>query len=152
MIKAGLIGGGVMFLFVLIAAASISPLCALCVPLLGGLLAGYLTGTFEKLPETVVTRGAIAGAIAGAIGIVGQFGAAVINAAVMQNPNNQVNQLLGLPPSDPATVWIAQLGMALCLGLVNVGLTAALGAGGGAIWKGSAGKSQPPAPIVPPTI
>jgi hypothetical protein len=134
----------------LIAASIISPLCALCVPLLSGLLAGYLTGTFEKLPETVVTRGALAGAIAGGIGIVGQIIASIINAAVMQNPEYQINRVLGLPSVDPVTMWAVQIGMAFCVGLINVGLTAGLGAGGGAIWKNTAGKPQPPAPT--PTI
>lgn len=144
MLKAGLIAGGVMFLLTLIAAI-VSPLCALCVPLVSGLLAGYLTGTFEKLPDTAVTRGAMAGAIAGGIGIVGQIIASVINAAVMQNPQFQLNRALGLPASSPAMVWIGQIVMAFCVGLINVGLNAAFGAGGGAIWKGTAGKSQPPA-------
>ena len=153
MVKAGLISGAVMFLLVLFAAAVVSPLCALCAPLIVGLLAGYLTGTFEKTPGTVVNRGAIAGAIAGGIGIVGQIGAAIINAAVMQNPNNQINELFGLPPADAATVWLAQFGAAFCIGLLNVGLSAGLGAAGGAIWKGNAGKSQPqpPAEPLPPT-
>lgn len=148
MLKAGLISGAVMFLFVLIAAAVISPLCALCVPLVAGLLAGYLTGTFEKIPETVVGRGAMAGAIAGGIGMLAQIIASIINAAVMQNPELQLNRVLGLPPVAPGTMWAAQIGMALCVGLLNIGLTAGLGAGGGAIWKGTAGKSQPPAPPV----
>lgn len=149
MLKAGLISGAVMFLFVLLGASIISPLCALCVPLFTGLGAGYLTGVFEKNILTAVQRGAYAGAIAGALGIVGQMIASVINAAVMQNPNNQLNQVLGLPAADPATVWLSQLGVACCVGLVNVGLTAALGAGGGAIWNNTAGKSLPPSDLNP---
>jgi len=150
MLKAGLISGGVMFLLVLFAASVVSPLCALCAPFLVGLLAGYLTGVFDKTPETVVNRGALAGAIAGGIGIAGQIGAAIINAAVMQNPNYQINKLFGLPAADATTVWIAQLVMAMCVGLLNVGLSAGLGAGGGAIWKGTAGKSQIQPPMAPP--
>ena len=149
MIKAGLISGAAMFVLSLLAGVIVSPLCALCVPLITGLLAGYLTGVFEKLPETVVSRGAIAGAIAGGIGLVGQLVASVINAAVMQNPENQLNRVLGLPPVDAGTMWMVQIGLACVVGLINVGLTAGLGAGGGAIWKGTAGKSQPPAPIDP---
>ena len=148
MVKAGLIAGGVMFVAVLVAAI-ISPLCALCVPLLSGLLAGYLTGVFEKAADTVVKRGAMAGAIAGGMAIVAQIIASIVNAAVMQNPNNQLNRVLGVPPTDATMIWILQIGMALCVGLINVGLTAGLGAGGGAIWKGTAGKPQPPAPVTP---
>lgn len=51
MVKSGLIVGGVMFLLVVLTAAGVSPLCALCVPLVTGLGAGYLTGVFEKPVE-----------------------------------------------------------------------------------------------------
>jgi len=148
MLKAGLISGAVMFLFVLVAAI-FSPLCALCVPLLVGLAAGYLTGVFEKTPASTVQRGAYAGAIAGGLGIVGQLIASVINGFVMQNPDNQINDLFGVPAADPATVWISQLGFACCIGLINVALTAGFGAGGGAIWNGTAGKSTPPSDMTP---
>ena len=148
MLKAGLIAGGVMFVFVLVAAI-FSPFCALCVPLLAGLGAGYLTGNFEKTPATTVQRGAYAGAIAGGLGILGQLIASVVNGLVLQNPNNQINELFGLPAVDPTTVWMSQLGVACCIGLVNVALTAALGAGGGAIWNNTAGKSTPPSDMTP---
>lgn len=143
MVKAGLISGAVMFVLVLIAAV-FSPLCALCISLVGGLAAGYMTGTFEKMPATTVKNGAIAGAIAGGLGILGQLIASVINAAILQNPNNQINEVFGLPSADPSQVWISQLGVACCIGLINVALTAGFGAGGGAIWNNTAGKSAPP--------
>jgi hypothetical protein len=149
MLKAGLIAGAAMFLFVLLSAAIVSPLCAFCVPLLTGLAAGYLNGVFEKDTMTVVQRGAYAGAIAGTFGIFGQMIASIFNAFVMQNPDNQVNNLLGLPIADPAMVWMTSLGMACCVGLINVGLSAGFGAGGGAIWKGTAGKSIPPSDVMP---
>ena len=145
MLKAGLISGAVMFVIVLGASFLVSPYCALCVPLLVGLAAGYMTGVFEKSPATTVQRGAYAGAIAGGLGIVGQLIASVINAVILQNPDNQINDLLGVPPSDPATVWMVQLGSACCIGLVNVALAAGIGAGGGAIWNNTAGKATPPA-------
>ena len=148
MLKSGLIAGAAMFVIVLIAAI-FSPFCALCAPLVVGLGAGYLTGVFEKTPETVVQRGPYAGAIAGGLGIVGQMIASVVNAAVLQNPNNQINPALGLPIADPAMVWVGQLAVACCIGLVNVGLSAGLGAGGGAIWKNTAGKASPPADMTP---
>jgi MFS family permease len=134
-----------MFLLVVISAAVVSPLCALCMPLLVGLAAGYMTGMFEKTPATTVQRGAYAGAIAGGLGIVGQMIASVINAAVLQNPAYQLNPALGLPVADASTVWVAQLATACCIGLVNVALSAGFGAGGGAIWNNTAGKSTPPA-------
>lgn len=142
MLKAGLIAGGVAFLLVLVGAAGLSPFCALCVPLISGLLAGYLTGVFERpaVPDRM-KRGASAGAIAGGLGLLAGMIAAVLNAFVLQNPELQPNRLLGLPESSPAMVWIGQLGINFCFGLLNVGLNAALGAGGVAIWSNTAGKS-----------
>jgi len=150
MLKAGLIAGGVAFILVLIGAAGISPFCALCVPLVSGLLAGYLTGVFDSpLVEERMKRGASAGAIAGGLALVAGLIAAIINAFVLQNPENQfVNELAGLPTTSPAVVWVAQIGVNFCVGLVNVALNAALGAGGIAIWSNTAGKSanaEPPA-------
>jgi hypothetical protein len=145
MLKAGLIAGGVMFLFVLIGAAGVSPFCAFCVPLITGLGAGYLNGIFEKNSETAVQRGAYAGAIAGGLGLLAQMCASAINAFVLQNPQYQViNQSLDLPATDPGTVWMAQIGVGCCVGLVNLALNAGLGAGGGAIWKSTAGKNITP--------
>ncbi|MCC6300989.1 MAG: hypothetical protein IT314_17005 [Anaerolineales bacterium] len=148
MVKAGLISGAVMFVLVLVVALFV-PVCALCIPLVTGLAAGYMTGMFEKMPATSVKNGAIAGAIAGGLGLVGQMLASVINAAVMQNPNNQLNQLFGVPASTPSEIWTAQLGIACCFGLINVALTAGFGAGGGAIWNNTAGKSTPPSDMTP---
>lgn len=148
MLKAGLIAGAVAFVLVLIGAAGLTPLCALCVPLVSGLLAGYLTGVFERPSvQDRMKRGAYAGAIAGGIGFAAGMIAAIINAAVLQNPQFQPNQFLGLPESSPAMIWAGQLGINFCIGLVNVGLHAALGAGGVAIWANTAGKDvhvEPP--------
>lgn len=142
MVKAGLISGGVAFVLVLIGAAGISPFCAICVPLVTGLLAGYLTGVFDNPAiEERMKRGAGAGAIAGGLALVAGMIAAIINAVVLQNPDNQINELFGVPTVSAGTVWAAQLGINLCIGLVNIGLNAALGAGGIAIWGSTAGKN-----------
>lgn len=149
MLKAGLIAGGVGFILVLIGAAGVSPFCALCVPLVSGLLAGYMTGVFDKpAVEERTKRGASAGAIAGGLALVAGMIAAIINAFVLQNPDNQfINDLAGLPAASPATVWIGQIAINLCVGLFNVVLNAALGAGGIAIWSNTAGKN---ASVEPP--
>jgi hypothetical protein len=141
MLKAGGIAAAIMFVVVLVLSAGLSPFCALCVPLVTGLLAGYLTGTFEKNPQTVIRRGAGAGAIAGAAAILAQMAASVINGLVLQNPDYQLNRALGVPATEPTMVWALQLGLACFVGSVNVALTAGLGALGGAIWKGTAGKA-----------
>lgn len=149
MLKAGLIAGVVAFILVLIGAAVVSPFCAICVPLVSGLLAGYLTGVFDNPSvEERTKRGASAGAIAGVLALVGGMIAAIINAVVLQNPENQfINELAGLPTASPGAVWVAQLGTNFCVGLVNIALNAALGAGGIAIWSNTAGKNtnaEPP--------
>lgn len=144
MVKSGLIVGAIMFLLVLVLAAVISPLCALCIPLLTGLGAGYLTGVFDKPISNgeAAKRGAGAGAIAAAIAILAQMIASVINSLVLQNPQYQLGRIWGAEAVDPAAVWALQILLALCVGLMNVGLTAAFGAGGGAIWFGASGKNQ----------
>lgn len=146
MVKSGLIVGAVAFVLVL-AGTIISPLCAPCAGILVGLAAGYLAGVFDKpaVSADCTKKGASAGAIAGAISILGSLIGAVINAAVLAPSGNaQINELLGLPPSDPATIWGAQLGAACCLGLLNVALGAGLGAAGGALWYQITGKKQQP--------
>jgi uncharacterized BrkB/YihY/UPF0761 family membrane protein len=142
--KAAAIAGATMFAMVLVLSAGLSPLCAFCVPLLTGTLAGYLTGLWEKDAESVVRRGATAGALAGGIAIAGQLIASLINAAVMQNPEYQLNQAFGVPATEPTLVWVLQLGMACFVGLVNVGLAAALGAVGGSLWRSLSNKPASP--------
>ncbi|MGD0610623.1 MAG: hypothetical protein ABSB41_03840 [Anaerolineales bacterium] len=144
MIKSGLIVGAGMFICVLLAAV-ISPLCALCVAIFAGLGAGYLTGVFEKpqsSPE-VIRRGAGAGAIAGGMAILAQILAAVINAAILQNPQYQVWRTFGLPLQASTSILAEQLLAGACIGILNVGIAAGLGAGGGAIWYSTAGKKGP---------
>jgi hypothetical protein len=141
--KAAAVAGVTMLVVVLVLSAGLSPLCTFCVPLLTGTLAGYLTGVWEKDPASVVRRGAGAAAIAGAIAIVGQLLASGINAAVMQNPEYQLQRAFGLPATEPTTVWILQFTTGCVVGLINIGLSAAMGAVGGSLWKGTAGKSLP---------
>jgi hypothetical protein len=154
MIKSGLISGAAMFLLVLGSAAIFSPFCALCAPVLVGLLAGYLTGVFDKpAADALFKRAAGAGAIAGAFGVVAGMLAGVINAIVLQNPQYQfVNQAFNLPAADAGMVWAGQLGVNCCVGLLNVGLCAGLAAAGAAIWRSTAGKELPPPPPEVPAI
>jgi hypothetical protein len=66
---------------------------------------------------------------------------------VLQNPDNQLNELFGLPNVSAGTVWGVQLGINFCLGRGNVALNAGLGMGGIAIWGSTAGKNvnaEPP--------
>jgi hypothetical protein len=143
MLKAGLIAAAVMFFLVLIFAAGISPFCGLCAPIVTGLLAGYLTGVFEKNPQTVVGRGAGAAAIAGIAAVVAQMLASAINGAL--RPGMDYSGLFGLSGDTPGVFWAIQLCVGCVIGLINLGLAAGLGAIGAAIWKGTAGKNVSPA-------
>lgn len=134
MVKAGLIAGGVMLVLGLGAAAILSPLCTPCLALFIGLGAGYLAGQFDKpyVQNEAFKKGAVAGAIAGGLGLLGQFGAGLINASVMTP--EMLNRLFGSNMVTKETLWLGQLGGAFCIGLFNVLLMAGLGVGGAAIW------------------
>jgi hypothetical protein len=142
MVKSGLIVGAGTLVLVL-GAALFSPFCSLCVALLAGLLAGYLAGVFDKPVDSSqsLRLGAIAGAIAGVLGLLGQGIGSVINGFVLSSGGSEaIYELLGMPSPDPQTIWMSQIGIACCMGLVNIALMAGLGAGGGAIWFQTAGK------------
>ncbi len=134
MLKAGLIVGGVSLFLVLGVSSILSPLCAICVAIFAGLGAGYLAGMFERPYDSAASTkaGAGAGAVAGGLSIVGQLIASVINAISLQNSG--FTEMLGLPATDTTTLWVAQIGMALCMGLLNIAIMAGLGAAGSAIW------------------
>jgi hypothetical protein len=145
MIKSSSIFGAAMFVMVLVASLSISPLCALCLPLFVGMGAGYLAGVFDKPdPEEALKRGAITGAIVGGIAVFAQVIAAVINAVVLQNSGFNPAILFGdTSPVAPLTIWGGQIAVACCVGLLNIGLMAGFGALGAVIWRNSAAKQQP---------
>lgn len=153
MMKSGLNFGVLGFVLVLVISL-VSPLCSLCVTLLLGLGAGYVAANTERpLASNEGTRiGAGAGALAGGLVIPGQLIAAAINASAMQGPGGQVfNELLGLPPADPTTVWLAQLAVGCCIGLLNLGVFAGMGAVGSALWfrRGRGAASQEDEPLPP---
>jgi hypothetical protein len=158
MIKAGLIAGAVAFVMVVAAGAVVSPFCTPCAGILVGLLAGYLAGVFDKPLNggAGAKSGAVAGAIAGVLGILGNFTAGVINGLVV-NPAavGALARQFGLtaPSMDQSTIWVSQLTMACCIGLVNLVLMAGLGAAGGALWtsfnkQNPAGMNTPLPPAV----
>ncbi len=149
MVKAGLIVGVGMLVGAL-ALSLISPLCTICGAIFAGLLAGFLANVFEKpmTAQGVVQRGAIAGAIAGAVAIVGQFIGAFINASSVDIAT--IEELLGQSTGlTQESLWIFQLGGALCIGLLNIGLMAGLGAAGALLWKQSKGSNLPPSDLPP---
>lgn len=149
MVKAGLIVGAAMLVGAL-ALSLLSPLCTICGAIFAGLLAGYLANVFEKPvnAEGLIQRGAFAGAIAGAVAIVGQFIGAFINASSLDIAT--IEDMLGQPTGlTQESLWIFQLGGALCIGLLNIGLMAGLGAAGALLWKQMKGNNLPPSDLPP---
>lgn len=150
MVKAGLIVGAVMLLLS-VGATLISPFCTICVAIFAGLGAGFLANVFEKpiTAQGIIQRGAFAGAIAAGLAIVGQFIGAFINASTVNLAD--LEQMLGQPTGlTQDSLWIIQLGVALCTGLLNVGLMAGMGAAGALLWKQTKGSNLPPSDV-PPT-
>ena len=155
MVKSGLIFGAGAFLLVALFASVGSPFCSLCVVILMGLGAGYVTGVFDKpisSPEAT-RKGAIAGAITGAMAILAQMLAAVIVSALYQtNQSLYVSLCPGTQLPDPGTFWVLELGTGCCIAIVNVGISAGLGIAGSAIWfssvKNKISPNLPPAPGV----
>ena len=157
MLKSGIIFGIIGFVLVLGISVAVSPFCSLCVTILLGLGAGYVAGVFERPLDSSEAwkQGAGAGALAGGLVIFGQLIAGAINANfVVNDPNAQIlNEMLGLPPAEPAMLWVGAAFAACCIGLVNVGILAGLGAAGGAIWgsmNSSDGGGSGPAEPIPP--
>ena len=137
MLKSGLIIGGVM-LILAIGGSLITPLCVLCLALLAGVGAGYLAGVFDKplASGPAAQGGAGAGAIAGVGALLCHLVGGIVNAVVIgPEATAELLQQLGLATSaDPTTYYAAALGGACCLGLIEVGLMAGLGALGGMLW------------------
>jgi hypothetical protein len=161
MVKSGLIFGAVSLVLVL-GSTLIHPLCAPCVGLFIGLVAGYGAGVFDKPINSgeSIRKGGIAGAIAGALGFVGGFIGGVINGAVVNPSSVEVfTRLFGISNFNitQAEIWIYQLVFAVCVGLFNVIWMAILGVVGGALWYQIKGKNQtvmvlPPQEPIPPSI
>ena len=151
MIKSGIIVGVIALILVLVSGLFL-PWLAPCWGILLGLVVGYLAGVFDK-PGTSgdsAKKGAIAGLIAAAFALVGGLISGVINSLTV-NPQDLADlyEMLGVdfPAVDQASIWLGQLGMACCLGLVNFALLAGLGAAGGALWWQFSGRKHiPPTP------
>ncbi len=148
MVKSGIIIGAVGFVLVLVSSVLFSPVCAPCWGVILGLGAGYLAGVFDKPQHNndAIKKGAIAGAIAAAFIIIGALIGGIVNASIL-DPSDLANmyEYFGLSDValDQTSIWLGQLGSALCCGLLNVALMTGLGTAGGALWMQLRGKNQP---------
>ena len=149
--KSGLITGGAALLLTFGAAIVISPLCAPCLTAFLGLLAGYLTGAFDRPDEQsrVIKSGALAGLLGGIGMLLGQVLGAVVN-GVTVGPEGIARMLaqMGVPAGGPAQVaqyyWIALSLSTACLIVFDVALISGFGALGGLLWWKISGNMQNP--------
>lgn len=140
MIKAGLLGAVVGFVYVM-SLTLISPFCTLCITPLLGFGVGYLAGWFDtpEKSEASLYRGSVAGGITGFGVVVGQMLATVVNAILVTNWEQlpELAQSFGLSEfmmTDGDQYWQITLTTNSVCSLFNLLIIAGLGAIGGLIW------------------
>jgi MFS family permease len=138
MIKAGLLGAIVGFIYVM-SITLVSPFCTLCITPLLGVIVGYLAGQIDKplKLESSLSRGGIAGGMTGCGALLGQMLAAVVNGILVTNWRELPNFVreLGLtqfPNTDE--YWQTTLTANSFCSVLNLVLIAGLGIVGGLIW------------------
>ncbi|MBN1991330.1 MAG: hypothetical protein JW953_01400 [Anaerolineae bacterium] len=141
MIKAGLIGVAVAFIYVS-SITLISPFCTLCFTPLLGLGVGYLAGWFDQCQtaNASVNKGIVAGGIAGLGAVLGQILAVIISTVLITNLEQLpiLMQELGLSEfiiTDTADYWQTTLTTSAFCSFLNWGIIAGLGAMGGMFWS-----------------
>ncbi|MCB0163371.1 MAG: hypothetical protein KDI79_04030 [Anaerolineae bacterium] len=140
MIRSGLLGAGLGFVYVM-SLALLSPLCTLCIVPFLGLGVGFLASWFdqpEKL-ESNLGRGVIAGGMTGLGVIIGQILASLVTGVLVTN-------LETLPPefselgflqsviTNPAQYWQTTLTMGAFCSIFNLAFLIVLGAVGSLLW------------------
>lgn len=140
MIKAGLIGAGVGFIYIM-SLTLLNPFCTLCFTPFLGVGVGYGAGWFDRpaRAESSLSRGTIAGGIASFGVIIGQMMAALINGILVTN-SKQLPELMREIGLSQFTVtnsdeyWQATLAVNSFCSVFNLALIVGLGALGGMIW------------------
>ena len=140
MIKAGLIGSVVGFIYVM-SLTLLSPFCTLCFTPLLGIGVGYIAGWFDQSAsvEAGLSRGIVAGVITSVGVVVGQMLATMVNGILVTN-SEQLPILMrdiGLSNfviTNPTDYWQATFTVNSLCSIFNFGLIIGLGALGGAIW------------------
>ncbi len=151
MLRAGIIFGIIAFVLTLISSNGV---CAVCFAIILGLGAGYTAANSDRpLDSSESTRvGAGAGALAGGLMIPAQLIAAAIQAGGGELPGGSVTyELIGPAGAEPAVIWISQLLIGCCLGIITLAITAGAGVAGSALWFRRRRKSELDEPI-PPAI
>jgi hypothetical protein len=148
MSKSGLIVGIFSFFLVLGISVGLTPLCSPCLTIFLGLAAGYFAGVFDQPAsrDAVTKIGLNAGLIAGGMAFVAQILASVIN-GILVGPSGAAafGDALGLGGTiDASSYYTSLILLTLCIGVLNVGIMAGLGALGGMAWWNFSGKNISP--------
>ena len=152
MTKVGLITAGITFILAL-GMTLLSPLCLPCIAILAGLVAGYLAGVVDRPParRLVTGPGAISGLFGGLGMLLGQMAGSALNIALV-GPKGATDllQQLNVPTGTGTETgyYAGVLASICCIGIVNIGLAAGLGALGSLLWWEITGKNNPPSPSI----
>jgi MFS family permease len=140
MIKAGLIGAVIGFIYIM-SLTLFSPFCTLCLTPFLGISVGYIAGGFDKplRAGASLRRGGIAGGITSVGVIVGQILATVVNGILVTNSDKLPIMMreMGLSQfiiTNSNEYWQATITVNSFCGIFNLALIVGLGAMGGMIW------------------
>ncbi len=134
MLRSGITFGIIAFVLTLIASNAV---CSVCFAIFLGLAAGYTAARSERpLDSGDSTRlGAGAGALAGGLMIPAQLISAAIQASGGQLPGGSVTyELIGPVAANTVLIWISQLLIGGCMGIITLAIMAGAGAGGSTLW------------------
>jgi len=140
MIRTGLLGAGIGFIYVM-SLTLLSPFCTFCITPFLGLGVGYMTGWFDKPPsvEMSLGRGGVAGGLTGFGVILGQMMATLVN-GILVTRSEQLPELLrefGLSEfviTNSEQYWQATVTVNSFCGIFNLALIIGLGALGSMLW------------------
>lgn len=138
MIKAGLLGAIIGFIYVM-SITLVSPFCTLCITPLLGISVGYIASRIDRplKLEASLSSGGIAGGMTGCGALFGQMLAAIVNGILVTNWRELPNFIreLGLTQfPNSGEYWQTTLSANSFCGLLNLALIAGLGTVGGLIW------------------
>jgi hypothetical protein len=135
MIKAGVIGAGFGFIYIM-SLALLLPLCTLCFSPLLGMGVGYLAGWFDKplKLETSLGKGGIAGGIASVGVVAGQILANIVYCILVTNSTwlQQMGFIQANLNQDEC--WQITLTLSSFCGLFNLVVIVGLAAIGSLVW------------------
>jgi len=140
MIKAGFIGAGLGFIYIM-GLTLLSPLCTLCLTPLLGITVGYTAGWLDKpaRAEVSLNKGFVAGGFTGLGVILGQLAAAMVNGILVTNSEALPNLVKELGFTEmiittSSDYWQTTLLINSFCGVLNLALLVGLGALGSVIW------------------